>query len=103
MLGEALAEGWPAGPYWKGATALEELARVLLAGGDAGSAALLMGAVQAWRERMGAPVPPYRWETVDAAVAVAEETLGPMGVRLKEPLSTPGTTGDRQMAGAAYA
>ena len=75
LLQEALRQSWPAGPYYMVATALEEVARVLVAGEYARESALLSSAAQAWRGKMSAPVPPYRWATVRSTVAAARQAL----------------------------
>jgi predicted ATPase len=76
ILHEALTVGWPAGPYWKVATALEELARLMVAEADPETALRLLSATREWRRRMEAPVPPCRWASVEAATEACRTALG---------------------------
>jgi non-specific serine/threonine protein kinase len=72
---ESLALGWPAGPYWLAAAALEELSRAAVASGHATDAARLSAATSQWRRATGVPLPPYRRAACDATLAEARRML----------------------------
>ena len=76
MLAEGLAEGWPGGPHWLVAAAMEEAARVAAVDGQAETAVLFLSAADAWWKRMGAPRPRYRQASVTSTWATARLALG---------------------------
>ena len=94
MLGEGLAEGWPAGPLWLVLTALEESARVAVADKDAATAARLLGAADAWREQMGTPRPACRRASAATTWATARRALSQDGYTAAQPEGRPVTPED---------
>jgi len=75
QLAQGLTAAQRSGPRWLVAMGLEEVARATLAAGHAAAAARFAGSAAAWREAMGAPLPPYRRRALEEALASARAAL----------------------------
>ena len=76
MLREAVETGWPIRPTGSWRRGSRRWRAFMVARDNPRVAAVIIGAAEAWRGRMGAPVPPFREATVDATLVAALDALG---------------------------